>query len=84
MANGALIPVVLPNYNVASDGASIGFGHAAFILVLSDGSATYYEYGLYANSAQNAPFLAAVNPNGAGAVRRLPLEGLCNLIHKET
>lgn len=47
MGSAALIPVVLPNYNVSTDGVLMGFGHAAFLLVSSNGSATYYEFGLY-------------------------------------
>jgi hypothetical protein len=60
MANGALISIVLPNYNVTNvegTGISFGFGHAAEILVRPDGTATFYEYGLYANNAQNSPFI---------------------------
>jgi hypothetical protein len=55
MASAAFIPVIMPNYNVTSDGALIGFGHAAFLLVASDGSATYYEYGLYKQDKWYSP-----------------------------
>lgn len=47
MGSAALIPVVLPNYNVSTAGVSLGFGHAGFLLVSEDGSAKFYEYGLY-------------------------------------
>jgi hypothetical protein len=50
MGNAALIPIVLPNYNVtnvSSANLSLPVGHAAFLLVQPDGSANYYEWGLY-------------------------------------
>jgi hypothetical protein len=72
MSNNAIITVALPNYNVSTAGAYLGFGHAGVITVI-DGKATYYEYGLYPNNDDNKPFLSAASPTGNGAIRSIPL-----------
>jgi hypothetical protein len=46
VTQNVIIPIILPNDNVATEGGLAGFGHAAVIAVVN-GQATYYEYGLY-------------------------------------
>ena len=63
MGGGAFIPIILPNYNVSYNGSSLPFGHAGFLLVSPDGTATYDEFGLYFN---NSPLV--VTNNGTATI----------------
>ena len=70
------LPVVLPNYNVGGPlGVEApGLGHAAFIMIDSNGKGTYYEFGRY-NPDKNINTVTR-NPLGSteGNIRQLSIE----------
>lgn len=73
MGSEALIPVVLPNYNVSTAGVNLGFGHAGFLLVSSDGSAKFYEYGLYKQDNFTITHSGSSGSAGNGNIRALDI-----------
>src|SRR5271166_3736115 len=78
MGNPTFISVTLPNYRVAFSGApaDVPTGHGGFIIVNTDGTGTYYEYGLYDNGTTGVITNSSIGPKGDGNIRDIQLSGL--------